>query len=53
MGLDKSKSDKINELIDSLNEKYRLLKKQEDLLYEEHDKVVEIEKISCFRSREE
>jgi hypothetical protein len=29
-----------------------LLEKQEDLLYEEHDKVVEIKKISCFRSEE-
>jgi hypothetical protein len=31
-------------LIDAFNEKDRLLKKQEDLLYEKHDKVVEIEK---------
>jgi hypothetical protein len=43
-GLDRSKVDKINELIDALNEKDRLLEKQEDLLYEEHDNVVEIEK---------
>jgi 5'(3')-deoxyribonucleotidase len=43
-GLDKSKVDKINELIDALNEKDRLLEKQEDLLYEEHDKVVKVEK---------
>jgi hypothetical protein len=43
-GLDRSKVDKINELIDALNEKDRLLEKQEDLLYEEHDKVVEVEK---------
>jgi hypothetical protein len=43
-GLDRSKVDKINELIDALNEKYRLLEKQEDILYEEHDKVVEVEK---------
>jgi hypothetical protein len=34
-GLDRSKLDKINELIDALNEKDRLLEKQEDLLYEE------------------
>jgi hypothetical protein len=40
---DRSKVDKINELIDALNEKNRLLEKQEDLLYEEHDKVVEVE----------
>jgi hypothetical protein len=43
-GLDRSKVDKINELIDALNEKDRLIQKQEDLLYEEHDKVVEVEK---------
>jgi hypothetical protein len=42
--LDRSKVDKINELIDALNEKDILLKKKEDLLYEEHDKVVEVEK---------
>jgi hypothetical protein len=39
-GLDRSKIDKINELIDALNDKNRLLEKQEDLLYEEHDKFV-------------
>jgi hypothetical protein len=39
-GLDSSKVDKINELIDSLNEKDRLLEKQEVILYEEHDKLV-------------
>jgi hypothetical protein len=43
-GLDKFKVDKINELMDALNEKDRLLEKQEDLLYEEHDKVIEVEK---------
>jgi hypothetical protein len=43
-GLDRSKVDKINELIDALNEKNILLEKQEDLLYEEHDKAVEVEK---------
>jgi hypothetical protein len=43
-GLDRSKVDKINELIDALNEKNRLLEKKEDFLYEEHDKVVEVEK---------
>jgi hypothetical protein len=43
-GLDRSKVDKINDLIDALNEKNRLLEKEEDLLYdEEHDKVVEVE----------
>jgi hypothetical protein len=39
-GLDRTKIDKINELIDALNEKNSLLEKQEDLLYEEHDKFV-------------
>jgi hypothetical protein len=39
-GLDRTKLDKINELIDALNEKNRLLEKQEDLLYEGHDKFV-------------
>jgi hypothetical protein len=39
-GLDRTKIDKINELIDTWNEKNRLLEKQEDLLYEEHDKFV-------------
>jgi chromosome segregation ATPase len=43
-GLDRSKVDKINELIDALNEKDRLLEKQEDILYEEHDKLVSVEK---------
>jgi hypothetical protein len=31
-------------LIDALNEKDILLENQEDLAYEEHDKVVEVEK---------
>jgi hypothetical protein len=43
-GLDRSKVDKINELIDALNEKYRLLEKQEDILYEEHDKFINVKK---------
>ena len=42
--LDRNKVDKINELIDALNEKDRLLEKQEDILYEEHDKLVNVEK---------
>jgi hypothetical protein len=42
--LDRTKVDKINELIDALNDKNRLLEKQEDLLYEEHDKFVEAQK---------
>jgi hypothetical protein len=43
-GLDKAKVEKINELIDALNEKDRLLEKQEDILYEEHDKFVSVQK---------
>jgi ssDNA-binding Zn-finger/Zn-ribbon topoisomerase 1 len=43
-GLDRSKVDKINELIDALNEKDRLLEKQEDILYEEHDKFINVQK---------
>jgi hypothetical protein len=43
-GLDSSKVDKINELIDALNEKDRLLEKQEDILYEEHDKFINVKK---------
>jgi hypothetical protein len=43
-GLDRSKVDRVNELIDALNEKDRLLEKQEDILYEEHDKLVNVEK---------
>jgi hypothetical protein len=39
-GLDRAKVDKINELIDALNEKDRLLEKQEDISYEEHDKFI-------------
>jgi hypothetical protein len=43
-GLDRAKVKKINELIDALNEKDRLLEKQEDILYEEHDKFVSVQK---------
>jgi hypothetical protein len=43
-GLDRNKVDKINELIDALNEKDRLLEKQEDILYEEQDKSVSVQK---------
>jgi N-acetylglutamate synthase-like GNAT family acetyltransferase len=50
-GLDRSKVDKINELIDALNEKDRLLEKQEDLLYDEHDKVIEVEKSLALEVR--
>jgi hypothetical protein len=43
-GLDRYKVDKINELIDALNEKDRLLEKQEDILYDEHDKFINVQK---------
>jgi hypothetical protein len=43
-GLDRSKVDKINELIDALNDNDRLLEKQEDILYKEHDKCVNAKK---------
>jgi N-acetylglutamate synthase-like GNAT family acetyltransferase len=43
--LDRSKVDKINELIDALNEKDRLLEKQEDILYEEHDKFISVQNL--------
>jgi hypothetical protein len=43
-GLDRAKVDKINELIDALNQKDRLLERQEDILYEEHDKLVSVQK---------
>jgi hypothetical protein len=43
-GLDRAKVEKINELIDALNEKDRLLEKQEEILYEEHDKFVNVQK---------
>jgi hypothetical protein len=48
-GLDRAKVEKINELIDALNEKDRLLDKQEDILYEEHDKFISVQ-ISCSRN---
>jgi hypothetical protein len=43
-GLDRAKVEKINELIDALNEKDRLLEKQEDILYEERDKFISVQK---------
>jgi hypothetical protein len=43
-GLDRAKVEKINELIDALTEKDRSLEKQEDILYEEHDKFVSVQK---------
>jgi hypothetical protein len=50
-GLDRSKVDKINELIDSLNEKDRLLEKQEDTLYEEHDKFINVQKSLALETK--
>jgi hypothetical protein len=50
-GLDRSKVDKINELIDALNEKYRLLEKQEDILYEEHDKLINVQKSLALETK--
>jgi hypothetical protein len=43
-GLDRAKVEKINELIDALNEKDRLLERQEKILYEEHDKFISAQK---------
>jgi hypothetical protein len=43
-GLDRAKVEKFNEFIDALNEKDRLLERQEDILYEEHDKFVSVQK---------
>jgi hypothetical protein len=43
-GLYRTKVEKINELIDALNEKNRLLENQEDILYEEHDKFISVQK---------
>jgi hypothetical protein len=50
-GLDRSKVDKINELIDALNEKDRLLEKQEDILYEEHDKFINVQKSLALETK--
>jgi hypothetical protein len=50
-GLDRAKVDKINELIDALNEKDKLLEKQEDILYEEHDKFVSVQKSLALETK--
>jgi hypothetical protein len=50
-GLDRTKVDKINELIDALNEKDRLLEKQEDILYEEHDKFIDVQKALAIETK--
>jgi hypothetical protein len=43
-GLDRAKIDKTNDLIKSINEKDELLDKQENLLFDQHDKPVNVEK---------
>jgi hypothetical protein len=50
-GLDRAKVEKINELIDALNEKDRLLEKQEDILYEEHDKFISVQKSLALETK--
>jgi hypothetical protein len=50
-GLDRAKVEKINELIDALNEKDSLLEKQEDILYEEHDKFVSVQKSLALETK--
>jgi hypothetical protein len=50
-GLDIAKVEKNNELIDALNEKDRLLEKQEDILYEEHDKLVSVQKSLALETK--
>jgi hypothetical protein len=50
-GLDRVKVEKINKLIDALNEKDRLLEKQEDILYEEHEKFVSVEKSLALETK--
>jgi hypothetical protein len=50
-GLDRVKVEKINEFIDALNEKNRLLEKQEDILYEEHDKFVSVQKSLALETK--
>jgi hypothetical protein len=50
-GLDRAKVETINELIDALNEKDKLLEKQEDILYEEHDKFVRVQKSLALKTK--
>jgi vacuolar-type H+-ATPase subunit H len=50
-GLDRAKVEKNNELNDALNEKDRLLEKQEDILYEEHDKFVSVQKSLALETK--
>jgi hypothetical protein len=50
-GLDRAEVEKINELIDALNEKDRLLEKQKDILYEEHDKFVSVQQSLALETK--
>jgi hypothetical protein len=50
-GLDRAKVEKINELIDALNKKDRLIEKQEDILYEEHDKFISVQKSLALETK--
>jgi hypothetical protein len=50
-GLDRAKVEKTNELIDALNEKDRLLEKHEDILYEEHEKFVSVQKSLALETK--
>jgi hypothetical protein len=50
-GLARTNLDKINELIDALNEKDGLLEKQEDILYEEHDKFINVQKALALETK--
>jgi hypothetical protein len=50
-GLDRAKVEKINELIDALNEKDKLLENQEDILYEVHDKFISVQKSLALETK--
>jgi hypothetical protein len=50
-GLDRTKIGKINELIKYINEKDELLEKQEDLLVDEHGKLVNLEKALALEKK--
>jgi hypothetical protein len=50
-GLDTTKIDKTNKLINVLNKKDMLLEKKEDLIYEEHDKFVSVENALALETK--
>jgi hypothetical protein len=50
-GLDRSKVDKINELIVVINEKDRLLEKQDGLIFKERDKFVSVKKTLSLETK--